>query len=121
MTDPINPDHYKSNHTGVECIQIVEHLDFCSGNAIKYLWRADLKGNKLQDLRKALWYCQRAHALDRPGAVFPSEFLELLEKASQGFDLLTANNISEIALGYYASAILRLTAEIERLEKEPML
>jgi hypothetical protein len=58
-TDPVNPHHYKSHPSGVECIDIVEHHDFCTGNAIKYLWRAGQKGDELEDLEKALWYLAR--------------------------------------------------------------
>lgn len=58
--DPVNhPKHYTSHPSGVECITITEHMGFNVGNAIKYLWRADEKGNALEDLRKAAWYVQR--------------------------------------------------------------
>ena len=43
----------------VECIQVVEHMGFCLGNAIKYIWRADEKGNAVEDLKKARWYIDR--------------------------------------------------------------
>lgn len=63
--DPINhPPHYTSHPSGVECIQITEHMGFNLGNAIKYLWRADLKSESpIQDLEKARWYIDRE--LDR--------------------------------------------------------
>lgn len=58
--DAVNhPKHYTSHPSGVECIQVVEHMGFCIGNAIKYLWRADLKNDANEDLRKAIWYIQR--------------------------------------------------------------
>ena len=57
--DNINPSHYRQHPSGVECIQITEHMDFLSGNAMKYLWRAGMKDDKVQDLKKALWYIQR--------------------------------------------------------------
>ena len=58
--DPVNaPSHYTAHPSGVECITITEHLSFCVGNAIKYLWRADLKGNALEDLKKARYYVDR--------------------------------------------------------------
>lgn len=44
---------------GIECIQITEHMNFCIGNAVKYLWRADLKADSIQDLEKARWYIDR--------------------------------------------------------------
>ena len=60
--DAVNhPGHYTSHPSKVECIQVTEHLNFCIGNAIKYLWRAGLKdGNSdIQDLKKAVWYIER--------------------------------------------------------------
>ena len=59
MTDAINPPHYQDHPSGVECIQITEHMNFCLGNAIKYIWRAGLKNNAIEDLRKARWYIDR--------------------------------------------------------------
>jgi hypothetical protein len=58
--DPVNhPLHYTAHPSGVECIRITEHHNFCIGNAIKYLWRAGQKGDAVQDLRKAIWYIER--------------------------------------------------------------
>lgn len=57
--DMVNhPPHYTQHPSGVECIQITEHMSFTIGNAMKYLWRADLK-NGLEDLEKAKWYIER--------------------------------------------------------------
>ena len=58
--DSVNhPSHYTSHPSGVECIQVTEHMNFCVGNAVKYLWRAGLKGDVLEDLKKARWYIDR--------------------------------------------------------------
>lgn len=58
-TDPVNhPAHYR-HPSGIECIQITEHMNFNVGNAIKYLWRCDQKGKHLEDLKKARWYIDR--------------------------------------------------------------
>ena len=59
--DPINPNHYKSHPSGIECIEISSGFDFLLGNVIKYVWRAGLKDsdNYLQDLEKALWYLNK--------------------------------------------------------------
>jgi hypothetical protein len=60
MTDPVNhPPHYTSHPSGVECIQVTEHMGFNLGNAVKYVWRADLKSDAIEDLRKARWYIER--------------------------------------------------------------
>lgn len=53
-----HPAHYNASPSGVECIDVVEHLPFNVGNAMKYLWRCDHK-NGLEDLRKAAWYVAR--------------------------------------------------------------
>ena len=59
--DNINkPKHYNIHPSGIECIQITEHMNFCLGNAIKYIWRAGLKNSdKKEDLEKAIWYIAR--------------------------------------------------------------
>lgn len=57
--DPVNPQHYRQHPSGVECIEITKHMDFCLGNAIKYLWRAGMKGHEIEDLRKAIWYIEK--------------------------------------------------------------
>ena len=60
MSDPVNhPPHYTNHASGVECITVTEHMNFCRGNAMKYLWRAGEKGQEIQDLRKARWYIDR--------------------------------------------------------------
>ena len=59
-SDPVNhPAHYTAHPSGVECIQITEHMTFCLGNAVKYIWRADLKRDAIEDLEKAKWYIDR--------------------------------------------------------------
>lgn len=63
--DPINhPAHYTAGK--VECIEAIESatvgltggLAYCTGAAIKYLWRWSRK-NGLEDLQKARWYVDR--------------------------------------------------------------
>ena len=63
--DPVDsPAHYRSDPSGIECIQITRHRNFSVGNAIKYLWRAGLKDDpaqdavdkQIEDLRKAIFY-----------------------------------------------------------------
>jgi hypothetical protein len=68
MEDKVNsPQWYTSHPSGIECIDITEHYDFCIGNAIKYLWRSGLKkeegysdkNKEIEDLKKAIWYINR--------------------------------------------------------------
>lgn len=59
--DLINvPPHYRNHPSGVECIQITEHMNFNLGNTVKYIWRADEKHeDPMEDLLKAQFYINR--------------------------------------------------------------
>ncbi len=57
--DSINPQHYRQHPSGVECIEVTQHFNYCLGNVIKYVWRAGLKQDAVEDLRKAAWYIDR--------------------------------------------------------------
>lgn len=82
LPDNVNhPSHYTSHPSGVECIEITKHHDFCIGNAIKYLWRQGLKHDadksvkekRIEDLKKAIWYINAE--------------IDLIEKDRQGSEL----------------------------------
>lgn len=53
-----HPKHYTQHPSGVECIEITRHMSFNLGNALKYIWRCDLKKDTIEDLKKAIWYIQ---------------------------------------------------------------
>lgn len=58
--DAVNhPSHY--TYGTIETIDVIEdwNLGYCLGNAVKYISRCEHKGNKKQDLEKAIWYIQR--------------------------------------------------------------
>lgn len=63
-----HPKHYNLHSSGVECIDIVEHMTFNVGTAVKYCWRAGFKPehdltmssmSRIRDLEKARWYLDR--------------------------------------------------------------
>ena len=54
-----HPRHYTKHPSGIECIAITQHMSFCLGNAIKYIWRSGEKGKEIEDLKKAAWYIDR--------------------------------------------------------------
>lgn len=67
--EPNTVDHPRHYNVGkIEAITVIEdwNLNFNLGNCVKYVARADHKGNAVEDLKKALWYLQRE--LDRRGA-----------------------------------------------------
>jgi hypothetical protein len=58
------PFHY--NQGGLETIDCIEAalgkfdtIGYCQGNALKYLHRMWFKNNPLQDVKKAIWYCNK--------------------------------------------------------------
>jgi hypothetical protein len=61
MDNVNNPKHYNNSPAHctcgrrIECIDVTRHMDFCIGNAMKYLWRF-MDKNGLEDLMKARWY-----------------------------------------------------------------
>lgn len=114
MSDAINhPRHYNAHPAGIECIDLVEALPFCQGNAIKYLWRADHKGAAREDLQKALWYVERAMkspiaAVFDPRA-FPPGLDHVLRRACSGFSGPVAQAIEAVALARLDVAHAALT------------
>ena len=61
-----SPQHYVQGD--IECIDAIKatlgkegFISFCRGNAMKYLWRAGLKGCAEEDIEKAQWYLNRIH------------------------------------------------------------
>ena len=64
--DPVNhPSHY--NHGRIETIDYIEDclgkegtVNYCLGNVLKYISRANFKDNKEEDIKKAQWYLNRA-------------------------------------------------------------
>lgn len=70
MSDTVNhPKHYSSpvNDTGIECIDAIRaalgdqaFMDWCRGNAMKYIWRCHYKESFTEDLRKAIFYLRSA-------------------------------------------------------------
>lgn len=56
-----HPRFYNAHSSGIECIEIIEHLPSNLAAAVKYLWRCGLKSTEvpLRDLQKARWYTER--------------------------------------------------------------
>lgn len=79
-----NPPHYAGG-TSIECIDsmlavlgVRGTIDFCLGNAYKYLWRHKLKGNPGEDLDKARWYVDKACVLNN-SYLFEQEIEDKIE------------------------------------------
>ena len=65
--DPVNhPRHYTSHPSGVECIDIIEHMTLNCGSAVKYLWRAGLKKDALGNSKENREIQKRQKELAQP-------------------------------------------------------
>lgn len=83
--DPVNhPNHYTTHPSGVECIQVTEHMNFNVGNAIKYCFRSGSKNSAIEDLRKGVWYARRELERVSAGRALRGVFLGVCEKRADG-------------------------------------
>jgi hypothetical protein len=129
VADAINhPPHYTAHPSGVEAIELTEVMGFCLGNALKYVWRAGLKGAAVEDLRKARWYVERARTHPtRPSFPGPSAAASLgafLDAEPSVFVRGVAIALWEAACDVepenaLRTAVVMLDAEIALREQEP--
>lgn len=78
--DQVNrPAHYTAHPSGVECIEISEHLCANLAQALQYVWRAPYKGRMAEDLAKARWFIVRecARRQNMAGTYLPTLDFEL--------------------------------------------
>jgi hypothetical protein len=117
--DAINhPKHYTAHPSGIECIQITEHMGFNLGNAIKYVWRADLKNDAIEDLRKAAWYIEREIA--KRGGTEKTAVIGTFRQAVEGraayfADLVPAAMLEKVALAVRDEAYICMRAQDRHL------
>lgn len=124
MTQINHPDYYAPGK--YETINVIEDmglgLEFCLGNAIKYLSRAGKKNAEtyLDDLKKAWWYLDRASKeyekslrYIRPATMIPSEIIRAWDVETPIVDIL-----SHIFIGHYGLAMALLSREIEKCQNK---
>lgn len=116
-----HPPHY--NCYEHEVIELTSQLDFCMGNVAKYILRADHKGRKAEDLKKALWYLE--YLLDNtPEDVLNCQYRMCNDK--QFADLVTSYGCSLLDTvlndpeneGWTALQLAIKDAEIEELKSQ---
>ena len=56
LEDPINPSHYRKHPSGIECIEIIRHMNYNLGATVKYIWRYMDKDDPIENLKKAQWH-----------------------------------------------------------------
>jgi hypothetical protein len=114
-------DHplYYNQLGNIECIDVIQHFDFCVGSAMKYLWRAGLKEGAadIDDYKKALWYIQRKielcensqteTGLAQPPTGSGSTVVSTEKQYTYGGDL---NNLLDDGYAYYSKRCLKCGA-----------
>jgi hypothetical protein len=81
--DPINPTHYTTHPSGVQCIEISQHLSGCLAQAFQYVWRCGQKDDPEQELKKALWFIERELTIAKPQIIKELLFKEALVKVTR--------------------------------------
>ena len=103
--DAINPNHYKSHPSGIQCIEISKHLSGCLAQAFQYVWRCGKKDDPIQELKKALWFIDAELSIDNDLlSIQPESVLDIVN--SKIFSVLKKEtNISKkAALSFISSA-----------------
>lgn len=115
VTDMVNhPPHYK-DESGIECIEVTKHMQFCGGNCFKYLYRAGKKGSTVEDLKKAAWYANQSWMLEENvGAIIIPSIRHVARYRSGNI----ADAMKFIAQDMWADAKRAIEREIARLESE---
>jgi hypothetical protein len=72
------PQHYNSHPSGIQPIEIAEHMTLCLGTAFIYGWRYNQKGTPLEDLRKMRWFMVRQQDHDAGAAYHSAEHFALV-------------------------------------------
>lgn len=113
--DMVNhPPHYK-DASGIECIEVTSKMQFCGGNCFKYLYRAGKKGSTVEDLKKAIWYAERANELKEVTNEQPAAAIWDIASYRRGNVKEAMRFVSNYAWDVVVECI---NAEIARLESE---
>lgn len=133
MTDKVeHPSHYNNHPSGVECIEVTEHLSFNLGNAYKYIFRCREKGRPIEDLSKAIFYARReltrGYVLRMEGwedadDIVPARIRRVSEyeanrHIAEALQLIGYAGYSLTAIEDLKLAVWHIEQEIVRLEKE---
>ena len=127
--DVINqPTHYASTMPSVkvECIDFAKDMNFCQGNAFKYVWRAGHKDDASQDLQKAIWYLnkseqQRLNISERVNTrAWTYVFEKLCESVNSEAECLRLRVLDLIANSFYFEARVKTEELIKLLDKKEL-
>ena len=118
MTDMINhPPHYQDD-SGIECIDIKEHMSATASDCFKYLYRAGKKDSAILDLGKAKWYAERSqkngYGVWHPNA--PEHVKDMLQLVAQSRTGNIRYAMEGVLAGQWDYVIACIAAEINKCE-----
>jgi len=94
MKDYEKIDYY---NVGMECIDIITelNLNFCEGNAFKYLYRSNIvrpKGDVLHDLNKTIYYLNKMYANMKKNIKYkdPDYYMDHLDSSMFSYNIYSA-------------------------------
>ena len=118
MKELVNhPVHY-NDKSGVECIDIIVDMYFCSGNAFKYIYRAGEKDETLQELRKAIWYLTEANKRKEVNTL-PLHIKSLVNRVAEVRHEYIGAAMQSIYYGEWNQAIVYINAYIDYINRLP--
>lgn len=113
--DMVNhPPHYK-DASGIECIEVTKHMQFCGGSCFMHLYEAGKKDSTVEGLKKAKWYAERAWIMNEVLNQEAMNGVRLVAKHRTGNIAQAMNFLAEDCWGMVE---MRIEAEIARLEIE---
>lgn len=110
-----HPAHYM-DASGVECIDIIEHMKFSSGNAFKYIYRAGMKGETVEDLNKSVFYLNHA-AKKLEVNTMPLHVKELVNRVAATRHEYIAEAMQAIYYGEWNQAIVYINSYADVLSR----
>jgi polyferredoxin len=116
-TELVNhPAHYmdKSN---IECIDIIDSMYCCSSNAFKYIYRAGEKDDTIQELKKAIWYLNRANNRAEVN-IFPFHIKGKVETIADTRHEYIGDAMHSIYYGEWNQAIIYINAYIDYISRK---
>ena len=117
QTDMVNhPPHY-NDESGVPCCDVTDFMMFNGGNCFKYLYRCGSKFDDIEDLKKAVWYAERAK--QKLEFYSDGDWAYLIREIAR-YRSNDAIHTAMIALRWcrWSDVVVAIKAEIARLESE---
>lgn len=125
-----HPRHYNQSPSGIECIELIEHLPGNLSAAVKYIWRCGLKVSEtpLRDLKSARWYTERelrrirvfelgAEAVPKTDVVWRALARQVID--SDDNDSTLSEYLSGLLAEDFIDMLEAIDAAIYELEKAP--